>query len=244
MLDSNPDNNNRDSLVSADENRRMFDRIAGCYDFTNRALTFGLDAYWRNVAIKALNPAPRGHYLDIGCGTGDMAIKIVKRIPDAKVTGIDPSQGMLQQGGIKVAKEAMEDAVRLEKGDVLELRFPENYFDGAITAFCIRNVTNRKKALTEIHRSLKQGAPLVILELTDPDGAIMKPLFRLYSRIVMPVVTKALSSSSAYRYLTDSMAAFPRAEAIKGLMNHCGFNDLEHKRMTGGIVTLFKGTKA
>lgn len=243
MSNTNSGEASRDSLISADENRRMFDRIASCYDFTNRFLTFGLDTHWRNAAIKRLNPVSGGHYLDVGCGTGDMAIKIVKKAPGAKVTGIDPSEGMLEQGHRKLVSAGVEESVDLRVGDALDLEYPPDIFDGAITAFCIRNVTNRKRALQEIYRTIKPGGNLIILELTDPQGPIMRPLFRLYSNLVMPLFTKIFSSSSAYRYLTDSMAAFPEAETIRNTMMECGFSDLEHRRMTGGIVTLFQGKK-
>jgi demethylmenaquinone methyltransferase/2-methoxy-6-polyprenyl-1,4-benzoquinol methylase len=149
---------------------------------------------------------------------------------------------MLAVGREKVRAAGVSGAVSLLPGDVLNLQFPDNSFDGAITAFCIRNVTDRLSGLREINRVLRPGGSLVILELTDPVG-LMKPLFRLYSNVVIPLVTKVMSSVSAYRYLTDSMADFPLADRFVTVLQDAGFADTAYFRMTGGIVTIFLGRK-
>jgi demethylmenaquinone methyltransferase / 2-methoxy-6-polyprenyl-1,4-benzoquinol methylase len=231
----------QDSLTTAEENRSMFDAIAGYYDGTNKILSFGLDGFWRSRAVTRLQPVPGGKYLDIGCGTGDIALEILRRAPGSKVIGIDPSQGMLVRGHNKVSAAGLADSISLIIGDVLDLRFEDKSFDGAITAFCIRNVTNRKLALREISRVIRSGGRLVVLELTHPTGRIMEPLFKIYSRVVIPTLTKIMSSVSAYRYLTDSMADFPKPDLILALMKEAGFIECRYRHMTGGIVTLFEG---
>jgi demethylmenaquinone methyltransferase/2-methoxy-6-polyprenyl-1,4-benzoquinol methylase len=160
------------------------------------------------------------------------------------VTGIDPSEAMLKLGRGKVQAAGLAQAITLLVGDALDLQFRDQSFDGVITAFCIRNVTDRKRALEESYRVLRPGGKFVMLELTDPVGPIMKPLFRVYSNAVIPLVTRILSSAPAYRYLTDSMADFPRSEQFESLMREAGFVHTSHVRMTGGITTLFSGTRA
>ncbi|MEW6532836.1 MAG: bifunctional demethylmenaquinone methyltransferase/2-methoxy-6-polyprenyl-1,4-benzoquinol methylase UbiE [Thermodesulfobacteriota bacterium] len=231
-----------DSLVSAPENREMFDRIASYYDGTNRILSLGFDRHWRRRAVDRLSPRPGGLYLDVGCGTGDMCVEVLRKAPGCRVVGIDPSEGMLKIGREKVRAAGISEAVSLLRGDVLNLQFPDNSFDGAITAFCIRNVTDRLRGLREMCRVIRPGGSLVILELTDPVG-LMKPLFRLYSDVVMPLVTKVMSSVSAYRYLTDSMADFPDADRFVSVIQNAGFADTSYFRMTGGIVTVLEGRK-
>jgi demethylmenaquinone methyltransferase/2-methoxy-6-polyprenyl-1,4-benzoquinol methylase len=231
----------QDPLITAEENRAMFDNIARYYDTTNRLLTFGLDAQWRRRAVSRLALILGSIYLDVGCGTGDMALEIIRQAPGSRVVGIDPSEGMLEVGRKKVADAGLQHAIILEKGDVLDLQFDDYTFDGAITAFCIRNVTHRRKGLAEIFRVIRPGGLLVILELTEPLGAIMKPLFRIYANVVMPFVTWFLSSRSAYRYLTDSMADFPKPQDLLALMREVGFINRKYGHMTGGIVTLFEG---
>jgi len=229
----------QDSVTTAEENRAMFDKIAGYYDGANRILSLGFDESWRRQGVASLEPKSGGSYLDVGCGTGDIALEILRQSPSSRVIGIDPSEGMLALGREKVQAAGSVAAISLEQGDVLNLRFEDDSFDGAIASFCIRNVTDRKKALAEILRVVRPGGLFVIVELTEPAGAIMKPLFRLYARVVMPLVTKVLSSVSAYRYLVESMADFPRAEAFTALMSQAGFVDVTYRHLTGGIVTLF-----
>jgi len=230
-----------DSLISSEENRAMFDHISGYYDGTNRILSFGLDEHWRRRAVSKLAPGPGRMYLDIGCGTGDIALEILRQAPESKVIGIDQSEGMLGVGQTKIRAAGLEKSISLVLGDVLELRYDDNSFDGAITSFCIRNVTDRRRGLAEIRRVVRPGGLLVILELTEPQGIFMKPMFRIYAKVVMPLVTKLFSSASAYRYLTDSMADFPTPQSVLDVMKETGFEDLKYGHMTGGIVTLFAG---
>jgi demethylmenaquinone methyltransferase / 2-methoxy-6-polyprenyl-1,4-benzoquinol methylase len=243
-MTDNPENfRPQDSLITAEENRLMFDSIAKYYDGTNKILSFGLDGVWRRRAVSRLNFAPHGRYLDVGCGTGDIALEILRQAPGSKVVGIDPSQEMLSRGQDKISAAGLADSIALVMGDALDLKFEDNSFDGAITSFCIRNVTDRKRALSEIRRVVRPGGRVVVLELTQPTGRIMGPLFRLYARVAVPVLTKIMSSVSAYRYLTDSMADFPRPELILELMQGAGFVGRRYTHMTGGIVTLFEGNK-
>ena len=148
---------------------------------------------------------------------------------------------MLEVGRSKVKAAGFERDITLEVGDVLGLRYDDHSFDGAITSFCIRNVTDRRRGLSEIRRVVRPGGKLIILELTEPTGLLMRPMFRLYANAVMPLLTKLLSSVSAYRYLADSMAHFPKPDTVLALMNEVGFVNLRYKHMTGGIVTLFQG---
>jgi demethylmenaquinone methyltransferase / 2-methoxy-6-polyprenyl-1,4-benzoquinol methylase len=230
----------QDALITAEENKAMFEYIAPYYDSTNRLLSLGLDAYWRKAAVRTLAPAPGRKYLDVGCGTGDTAIEILNQSPESTVVGVDPSDHMLALGLEKIQHLRLEPKITLQKGDALNLEYNDNEFDSAITSFCIRNVTDRKRALVEIRRVIKPGGRLIILELTEPQGQIMKPLFRLYSLVVMPIVTGLLSSASAYKYLADSMADFPKPGDFLGVLEVAGYKEVRFKHLTGGIVTIFE----
>ena len=218
----------------------MFNEIANYYDRTNKILSLGLDGFWRRRAVARLDPHPNKLYLDAGCGTGDVSIFLAKRSPGSRVIGIDPSEAMLRVGISKVAKAGLSEQISMLQGNVLDLQFADHCFDGVITAFCIRNVTDRRRALAEIFRVTRPGGLLVILELIEP-GGIMKPLFRLYSKMVMPLVTALMSSVPAYRYLSDSMADFPRPDAWLRLMDEAGFKNAETESLTGGITRIFAG---
>jgi demethylmenaquinone methyltransferase/2-methoxy-6-polyprenyl-1,4-benzoquinol methylase len=228
-----------EALLTAAENRALFGAVAARYDLLNRLLSFGLDRSWRRRAGASLAPEA-GCYLDIGCGTGDIALEILRRSPAGRVIGIDPCDAMLAIGRRKIAAAGRGGAIELQNGDVLEMKFPAGAFAGAITAFCLRNVTDRKRALQEMRRVLRPGGRLVILELATPSRGIMRRLFRVYERGVIPALAR-LSQPAAYRYLIESMAAFPPPEEVLALLEAAGFQELQHQSLTGGLVNLFIG---
>jgi demethylmenaquinone methyltransferase / 2-methoxy-6-polyprenyl-1,4-benzoquinol methylase len=219
----------------------MFDMIARWYDGTNRLMSLGLDGLWRRRAVALLDPRPGGIYLDVGVGTGDVAYFVAERARDGRVVGIDPSFGMLEVARAKMTREGVAERVHVMAGDVLDLSFPDDTFDGAITSFCIRNVTDRRRGLREIRRVVKPGGRFVILELTEPVGPIMRPLFRAYARVLMPVISGIMSSAKSYRYLADSMADFPKPWVFLRAMEENGFVTCRYEHLTGGIVTVFVG---
>lgn len=230
--------------MSQAENRSMFQHIASFYDGTNKILSLGLDGFWRRKAVEHLQPVPENRYLDVGCGTADISIEILRVSKSSKVTGLDPSSAMLAVGRKKVSAANLDDKIILIDGDVLDIPFRNRSFDGAITSFCIRNVPHRLRAAQEIRRVLKSGGRFVILELTEPLGPIMKPLFRIYGKLVMPAVTSVMSSVSAYKYLVDSMSDFPHPDVFLKLLSDAGFEQLAYRNITGGIVTIFTGVAA
>lgn len=243
MSGLNPKPSKIDSLMTADQNRDMFNYIAPYYDGANRILSIGLDKKWRRQAVKRLEPDQDNLYLDVGCGTGDISFEILRQNPTTRVIGIDSSRSMLEIGWKKIRRYGLDSQVSFREGDCLDLEFPDNTFDGAISVFCVRNVTDHNRAFSEIVRVLRPEGKLVIMELTEPDGPIMKPLFRIYSKTVMPFVTKIMSSVSAYKYLADSMAAFPKPDQMKNMMMKVGMVGVQYTQMTGGIVTVFEAVK-
>jgi demethylmenaquinone methyltransferase/2-methoxy-6-polyprenyl-1,4-benzoquinol methylase len=226
-----------DALISAGENRRMFDAIAPRYDRMNRLLSFGLDMWWRRIAIDALAPRSGGHYLDLGCGTGDLAFAISRRAPAATVVGLDPAERMLD-----VARQRLSSAptpnVTFRTGDASASGMPDSTLDGVITAFCVRNLTNRRAAWAEIMRTLSPGGRLVILELTRPRNALLRTLHRVYTRGCVPVLGRLFANGQAYRYLVDSVEQFASPECIATELRLAGFAPPTVRPLTGGVVTL------
>ncbi len=232
-----------DSLMEHHENRSMFNYIAPFYDKTNVILSLGQDRYWRRKAVSRLLTSRVRLVIDIGAGTGDIGLNITRRSPETSVIGIDTSIGMMKVGMEKTHDLGVDHKVMFCSSDVLKICFADNTFDAAITSFCIRNVGDRKGALLEIFRVLKSGARLIIVELTQPQGLFMKPLFKIYSRIVTPTITRLFSSVSAYDYLTESMADFPRPADFSAILEQTGFKNVNFSTLTFGIVTVFEGVK-
>jgi demethylmenaquinone methyltransferase/2-methoxy-6-polyprenyl-1,4-benzoquinol methylase len=232
----------RDSLMSAEDNRRMFDRIARRYDLMNRLLSLGLDRRWRRKAVSALRPGAGRRYLDIGCGTGDMAIEIVRQCPGALVVGIDPAGRMLEIAAQRVRKAGLKGSIRLQTGDAAELAFEDGSFAGTVTAFCIRNVMRQARAIREMRRVLAPGGRAVILELTVPHNRVLRLGHRLHTACLVPLAGRLVArNAEAYRYLVDSVRHFRRPQELLAMMAEAGFSDPCHIALLGGTVTIFVG---
>jgi len=236
-------NVSRDSLIPAEENRKMFDAIARRYDLMNMLLSMGLDRYWRMRAVQALTPQPGCRILDIGSGTGDIALEVLKQQPAASVTGVDPSLRMLDIAQEKIARRGLENAVRFEQGDATAASFPDDFFDGVITAFCIRNVEDHLQAFAGMRRVLKAGGRAVILELTKPDTFLVRQGQKMYNRFVVPLAGRLLSRGEAYRYLVESIEDFPEVRVITDKVRRSRFKNVRHISLSGGITTIIIGEK-
>lgn len=216
----------------------MFDGIARRYDPLNRLMTFGLDRGWRVKAVRSLALPQNARVLDLATGTADVALLIARLHPDARVVGLDPSANMLAIGQEKVAAEGLAGRVSLELGEAERLPYPDASFDGATIAFGIRNVADRPAALREMARVLKPGGRLAILEANEPRG-LLAPLAKIHTRWVVPLLGALLSSGREYRYLQDSMAAFPPPAEFSRILEANGLAVLAAESLAFGTCTLY-----
>ena len=225
--------------------REMFDGIAADYDKLNHLLSLDVDKSWRKRAIKALRTDSEPVILDLACGTGDFAIAIAKAIPEAHVTGVDLSEGMLAVMREKVEKQGLEDRISAEIGDGENLRFPDGTFDDVTIAFGIRNFEDRARGLEETLRVLKPGGKLVVLELSRPEAGLLRRIYDFYFLRVLPRIGGSISGDrAAYSYLPASVKSFPGKETFMKMMSDAGFVDVAHKSLTFGICRMYTGNKA
>ena len=218
---------------------QMFDQIAGRYDLLNRLMSMGIDQSWRRKTVAALKLPAGARVLDLATGTGDLALMIARLHPDAQVVGSDPSNGMLEIGVDKVERSGLADRVRLELGDAQALPYEDDCFDGCCIAFGIRNVPDRSAALAEMARVTKPSGRVAVLELGEPSVGWLSPLARFHVRTVIPRLGGMLSGSREYRYLQESIAAFPPAQEFVDQMEAAGLTVLEARPLTFGACTLF-----
>ncbi len=229
-------------MQSPDANRAMFDDVAACYDRMNRILSLGLDRRWREQTVKALAPRAGERILDLGCGTGDLALEALRQCPDAAVVGVDPSQGMLAAARKKAAASRQGGAISFQVGDGTALAFADDSFDGAVSAFVLRNLADRPRAFAELHLVLRPGGRVVHAEATEPACPVLRLGHRLYVGLLVPLAGKLLvGRGPAYRYLAESIRRFPRRQAILDEMAAAGFVGCRAVPLTKGIVTLFIG---
>ncbi|WP_224241446.1 bifunctional demethylmenaquinone methyltransferase/2-methoxy-6-polyprenyl-1,4-benzoquinol methylase UbiE [Hyalangium gracile] len=217
----------------------MFDKIAQRYDLLNRLMSFGVDQRWRNKTVDALELKPGARVLDLATGTADLALKVLRRHPKTTVVGVDPSVGMLEIGRRKVAEAGLAGQCELQVGDAQVLPFPDHSFDGVCIAFGIRNVPDRARALREMARVTRPDGRIAILELSEPSGGILGPLARFQIRTVVPWVGSLLSGAREYRYLQQSIAAFPKPEAFADIMRESGLEVLRMQPLTFGVCCLY-----
>ena len=223
---------------------QMFDHIAPAYDLLNHTLSMGIDRGWRRKAIRWLSPFRPKRIMDVATGTGDFAILACQMLQPEQLIGTDISEGMMNVGREKVKKEGLSDVIQFAREDCTCLSFTNNSFDAITVAFGIRNFEDLDKGLSEMYRVLTPGGHLVILELTTPDRFPMKQLFKIYSKMVIPVLGKLFSKDNrAYQYLPQTIQAFPQGEIMKGVITRAGFRQVTFQRLTFGICTLYTATK-
>jgi len=221
----------------------MFNNISPRYDLLNHLLSLGIDIQWRKKAIKLLKPLNPKVILDVATGTADFAIQSLSLKPD-KVTGIDISDGMLEIGRAKIRKKNLVDIITLENGDSENLRFGDNKFDAVIVAFGVRNFENLENGLASMHRVLKKGGKVVILEFSRPASFPFKQIYNFYFKSILPIIGNVISKdNSAYTYLPESVQAFPQGAVFLDILNKTGFNQTECIPLTFGICSIYTGVK-
>lgn len=221
--------------------RAMFTAIAPRYDFLNHLLSLNIDRRWRRQAVARLGweRRPDGVYLDLCSGTLDLAATLARQ-PGfrGRVLGADFVLPMLRLGRGK------SGSVQAVNADALELPFPDGSFDGATVGFGVRNLSDLDSGLVEAARVLRPGTRLVILEFTTPKTQPMRALYFFYFRRLLPLIGGLFSRhSDAYRYLPESVLAFPEPEALAGRMTAAGFADVTYDRLLGGICAIHVGVK-
>jgi demethylmenaquinone methyltransferase/2-methoxy-6-polyprenyl-1,4-benzoquinol methylase len=214
--------------LQADDVRGMFDRIAPVYDVMNRVMTAGLDRRWRKLAVKHV-VWPGDRVLDACCGTGDLALEAERR--GGRVVGLDFSARMLERARRK------SGTIEWVQGDALALPFGEGEFDAATVGFGVRNLEDLEGGLRELFRVLRPGGRVAVLEITRPRG-ILRPFFRLWFDVLVPLAGKVLPGGKAYTYLPASVRRFPGPEDLASLLEQAGFRDVGYRLLGGGSVAL------
>lgn len=224
--------------------REMFDGIAPRYDLLNRLLSFRQDVIWRKKMVSMLELPTDGNVLDVACGTGDVALEIVRQKgPLTQVTGLDFSLGMLQLAQKKVNR-APDTTISLLNGDALHLPFNMPVFHAVTIAFGIRNIQNKEGALRAFFDTLLPGGMVLVLELATPKKTPLYNAYMAYFGKVLPAIGRLFSNHSfAYSYLPESVSRFPTVEEFKAIMERAGFRKVTCLRLTLGIANLFVGLK-
>jgi demethylmenaquinone methyltransferase/2-methoxy-6-polyprenyl-1,4-benzoquinol methylase len=225
------------------EVKEMFDNISAKYDFLNHFLSVGIDKLWRKKAVKQLKEIQPKAILDIASGTGDFALELLSLKPN-RIVGADISVGMLEVGRQKMKKKGVDHIITMEVGDSENLKYEDNSFDALTVGFGVRNFQDLEKGLSEMLRVVRPGGKIAILEFSKPKKFPVKHYYAFHSKYVIPFFGKMISKdSSAYTYLPESIQAFPEGKNFENIMKNVGYKDVYSLLCSGGIATIYIGTK-
>ncbi len=214
----------------------MFDGVARGYDRTNAVLSVGNAALWRIATVKAVDPQPSERILDIAAGTGTSSVALAKS--GAEVVALDFSAGMVEEG------RRRHPDLQFVQGDAEKLPFADAEFDAVTISFGLRNVQHPEVALAEMHRVLKLGGRVVICEFSRPPFAPLRAGYQAYLKYVMPLIAGAASSNpDAYRYLFESIEAWPAQPVLCDWLRAAGFTNVGYRNLSAGVVALHRGRK-
>ncbi len=222
----------------------MFDSIAPTYDRLNHRLSWHIDKYWRQQALRPLRQQQPRVLLDIATGTADLALLAAQTLHPTTIVAADISEQMMAIGQRKVEEAGLEKMITFATEDCMALSFADDTFDAVTAAFGIRNFQDLDKGLTEIWRVLRKGGLFSAIETTTPPHFPLRQLFRLYAQRVIPRWGQQISGDrEAYEYLTQTITAFPQGETMRQILLKVGFTAVHIRRMTGGICTRYVAVK-
>ncbi len=223
----------------------VFHSVASKYDIMNDLMSFGIHRVWKRYTIEMSGVRPGHHVLDLAGGTGDLAAKFARIVgPQGSVTVADINDSMLKVGRERLTDKGIAGNVQYVQANAECLPFPDNHFDAITIAFGLRNVTDKDAALRSMYRVLKPGAPLLVLEFSKPESALLSKVYDTYSFKLLPLMGKVVADDpDSYRYLAESIRMHPDQETLKEMMIEAGFEKVEYFNLTGGVVALHRGYK-
>ncbi len=234
-------------IPASDKKRKVggvFRSVAPRYDVMNDLMSFGIHRLWKFYALLLANVRLGQRVLDVAAGTGDLALRLADTVgPGGEVVLCDINDAMLTQARDRMIDRGFAGNVRYVLADAERLPFADDYFDRVTIAFGLRNVTDQNAALTAMHRVLKPGGSLSVLEFSRPQDWL-KPMYDLYSFKALPLMGRVVAGDAdSYRYLAESIRMHPDQETLLGMMTRAGFEHCNYYSMSAGIVAVHRGYK-
>ena len=223
----------------------VFHSVADNYDIMNDVMSMGVHRIWKRFTLSQTGLKAGQKVLDLAGGTGDLAMKMAGMVgASGQVVLSDINGSMLRRGRERLTDNGIAGNVEYVQANAECLPFPDNTFDCITIAFGLRNVTDKDKALRSMHRVLKPGGRLLVLEFSKPVAPGLAPVYDVYSFKLLPLMGKLIAKDAeSYQYLAESIRMHPDQETLKGMMDEAGFSKTKYHNLTGGIVALHKGFK-
>ena len=235
----------REPLSKARSVRALFDSIAVRYDLVNQVITLGQIGRWRERVAREVGRHKPRLVLDLGTGTGDLALAIARRTgQESHILGFDLSPKMMRQAQAKARRRGLQGRISFVLADATALPLRDGAVDCLVNAFFLRHLSDLPSSFAELHRVLRVGGRVSFLELTQPARSPLRPLFRLWFNRVVPLMGGWMSGNrQAYEYLPDSLRTFPNAVELAGLLREAGFESVDCRLLGMGTVALHSGVK-
>jgi len=223
--------------------QEMFTRIAGRYDLMNRLMTAGQDVRWRREVIRRAALPAGGWLLDLGAGTGDMALEALRQQPACRPVAADFTLAMMQVGMRRQREKSPEPPFPVwSAADALNLPFADQSFDAVVSGFLMRNVSDVMQALGEQKRVMRPGGRIVVLDTTRPSRNLLTPFINIHLKMIIPGLGRLLTGQAdAYNYLPESTQAFLTAEQLAQRMQAAGFEQVGFRRLMFGTIAIHWG---
>ncbi|MEM9601575.1 MAG: bifunctional demethylmenaquinone methyltransferase/2-methoxy-6-polyprenyl-1,4-benzoquinol methylase UbiE [Pseudomonadota bacterium] len=223
----------------------VFHSVASKYDIMNDLMSFGIHRLWKQFALQHSGVRPGQTVLDIAGGTGDLAAAMARRVGSTGLVVLsDINASMLEVGRDKLINKGIVGNLEVAQADAEALPFDDDSFDCITIGFGLRNVTDKDRALASMHRVLKPGGRLLVLEFSKPTVPAFAALYDRYSFTVLPAMGKAVvGDADSYRYLAESIRMHPDQETLAAMMRGAGFERVDYHNLTAGVVALHKGIK-
>jgi len=225
--------------------QEQFNPIASTYDLVDAILSAGLDSRWRKRGISLLSLTGGDLVLDVCGGTGDFALLAAGHAAgNVRAVIYDFNRAMIEAGITKVQRSPRRRSISAIQGDAENISFRDAAFDAITVGFGVRNFARLEEGLKEMHRVLKSGGKLLILEFSLPVRAWQRSLYHFYSFKIMPLVAKMICGTAGpFKYLAESIRVFPRPEQLAGFLRRAGFSEVGFRRLTGGLAVLYLAIK-
>jgi demethylmenaquinone methyltransferase / 2-methoxy-6-polyprenyl-1,4-benzoquinol methylase len=229
----------------AERVRAVFSSVAGKYDLMNDLMSFGAHRLWKHFTLSLTGLKSGQRALDVAGGTGDLAIGLARQVgKTGQVVLSDINPDMLAAGRDRLLDAGFAGNVDCVLADAERLPCADDSFDCVTIGFGLRNVTDKAAALSSMHRVLKPGGQLLVLEFSKPVAPGLKPLYDAYSFGVLPRLGEWVAKDAAsYRYLAESIRMHPDQETLLAMLNEVGFGQTRYHNLTGGIVAVHRGYK-